>query len=423
MNIKVHRGLEQIGGCITEIRTETSRVFIDMGQNLPGNGEVTNPEQDREMVESLFANNRKEHEAVFYTHGHEDHVGLFEYVPLYVPQYMSAGTQELLFIKYGILKERQELNLEQIRKDGCTPEALEEANTKIINADNKKNRLSEMKTWSRPLPGKSPDSISIGDIKITPFFNCHSIYDSHMFLIEAEGKRIWYTGDYRVHGYLGKGLFPTLQKYATNIDTLITEGTMLNRNDDCIHEYEVAERMASVMKTYKYVFVLASATDIERLASIKNASEKAKKRMYVCSKFMISTMRFFTVHESELSHGLFCFAPRMYGRKYLGRMKKKGFVLVSGTSHISRVAEMLKELPIDETILIYSSWEGYYTIPEQAEANPDYKNFRELFSNVVDIHTSGHADKATIQKVIEIVKPKEVIGIHKEPGVVLEFSK
>ena len=57
MNIKVHRGLEQIGGCITEISTETSRVFIDMGQNLPGNGEVTTPEQDRKMVESLFANN------------------------------------------------------------------------------------------------------------------------------------------------------------------------------------------------------------------------------------------------------------------------------------------------------------------------------------------------------------------------------
>ena len=49
MDIKVHRGLEQIGGCITEISTATSRVFIDFGQNLPGNGEATTPEQDRLM--------------------------------------------------------------------------------------------------------------------------------------------------------------------------------------------------------------------------------------------------------------------------------------------------------------------------------------------------------------------------------------
>ena len=143
--------------------------------------------------------------------------------------------------------------------------------------------------------------------------------------------------------------------------------------------------------------------------------------MYVCFKFLISTMRFFTEHESELSHGLFSFSPRMYGRKYQGRMKRRGFVLVAGTSQISQVADILKELPMDETILIYSSWEGYYTIPEQVEANSDYKKFRELFNNVVDIHTSGHADKATIQKVIETIKPKEVICIHKEPDAELEF--
>ena len=421
MNIKVHRGLEQIGGCITEISTATSRVFIDMGQNLPGNGEVTTPEEDRKMVESLFANNQKEHEAVFYTHGHEDHVGLFEYVPLNVPQYLSVGTKDLLLIKYGLLKEGAELFLEQIQKDDCLHEILEGAIAKSIHASNKVNRLSEMKTWSRPSPGECPNSISIGDITITPFFNCHSIYDSHMFLIETEGKRVWHTGDYRLHGYLGKGLFPTLQKYATNIDTLITEGTMLNRSDDCIHEYEVSEKMADVMNRYKYVFVLASATDIERLASIKNASEKVKKKMYVYSKFLISTMSYFTEHESELSHGLFSFSPRMYGRKYLGRMKRRGFVLVAGTSQISQVADILKELPMDETILIYSSWEGYYTIPEQVEVSPGYKNFREFFSNVVDIHTSGHADKATIQKVIETIKPKEVICIHKEPDAELEF--
>lgn len=28
-----------------------------------------------------------------------------------------------------------------------------------------------------------------------------------MFLIEADNKRIWHTGDFREHGYIGKGLF------------------------------------------------------------------------------------------------------------------------------------------------------------------------------------------------------------------------
>lgn len=99
----------------------------------------------------------------------------------------------------------------------------------------------------------------------------------------------------------------------------------------------------------------------------------------------------------------------------LERIKEKGFVLVAGTSQISRVEELLKELLIEkETLLVYSSWEGYYTIPEQVAANPGYKKFRELFCNVIDIHTSGHADKSTLKKVIDTINPKEVIVIHKD---------
>ena len=172
--------------------------------------------------------------------------------------------------------------------------------------------------------------------------------------------------------------------------------------------------MSNVMKAFKYVFVLASATDIERLASIKNAALEAKKTLYVCSKFMASTMKFFTERESELSHGLFNFSPRMLRLNGLERIKKNGFVLVAGTSQISRVEELLKELPIEETLLVYSSWEGYYTIPEQVDANPGYKEFRELFCNVIDIHTSGHADRATILKTIKTINPKEVIVIHND---------
>ena len=420
MNIIVHRGLEQIGGCITEISTATSRVFIDFGQNLPGNGEATTPEQDKLMVERIFATNTKTHEAVFYTHGHEDHVGLFEFIPPYVPQYMSDGTKELLLIKYGILKEGLELSFEQLQNDKTiNKEQYDEVIVQKANTENKINIITKMNSWARTNPRKMPSYITIGDIKITPFFSCHSIYDSHMFLIEADGKRIWHTGDYRAHGYMGKGLIPTLRKYATNIDTLITEGTMLNRNDECIHECKVSEKMANVMKAFKYVFVLASATDIERIASIKSATSEAKKTLYICSKFMASTMSLFTERESEQSHGLFSFSPCMLRLNGLKRIKNKGFVLVAGTSQISRVEEFLKELPVEETLLIYSSWEGYYTIPEQIAVNPSYKKIRELFFNVVDIHTSGHADKTTIQKVIDVVKPQKTIFIHKERNAVL----
>lgn len=35
MKITTHRGIDQIGGYITEISTGKARVLIDLGQNLP----------------------------------------------------------------------------------------------------------------------------------------------------------------------------------------------------------------------------------------------------------------------------------------------------------------------------------------------------------------------------------------------------
>ncbi len=411
--IKVHRGLDQIGGCITEIWTDTSRVFIDFGQNLPGNGEPTTPEEDEKMVADIFASNRKEHEAVFYTHGHEDHVGLMDYIPSNVPQYMSEGTKEILLIKYDVLYEGAELKLNELQNKECDQQEYSDSINRLIYADNRCKLLNGMNVWKHNAPRKHPESIVIGDIKITPFFNCHSIYDSHMFLIEADGKRIWHMGDYRQHGYLGKGLLPTLKAYATDIDLLITEGTMLKREDKCIHEHEVSKKMANVMQAFKYVFVLASATDIERLASIKEATKVTKKPLVVWSKFIERTMEYFTKHESKLSHGLFSFDPLFYCDRLYNKLKRAGMVMVVGTSQKDRVENLLSKLPQEETLLIYSSWDGYYKEPEQVKINPKCKEFREMFHNVVDIHTSGHADIATIKKVIETVKPKEVICIHK----------
>ena len=88
--------------------------------------------------------------------------------------------------------------------------------------------------------------------------------------------------------------------------------------------------------------------------------------------------------------------------------------MVVGPSQLDRVLELKDKLPEEETLLIYSVWNGYYKLQEQIDITPKYLQFHDMFQNVVDIHTSGHADKATIKKVIETVKPKEVIFIHKE---------
>ena len=169
--------------------------------------------------------------------------------------------------------------------------------------------------------------------------------------------------------------------------------------------------------------VLASATDVERLASIKEAAKKARKDLYICSGYMRRTMQIFTRREAEVSKGLFAFHPKYVGYEdsKTPAMQKKGFVLIIGVTHEAFVEELCKNLASSEVLLIYSSWDGYYKDPEQVKVNPRYKMFRDAFQNVVDIHTSGHADRKTIKQVIETVNPKEaIIGIHKDKGQTLE---
>ena len=79
-------------------------------------------------------------------------------------------------------------------------------------------KLESFKTF------RAKDIITIGDMHVTPYFVSHSACDAYMFLIEAEGKSVLHTGDFREHGYLGKGLIPTLETYIVKrgVDVLIT---------------------------------------------------------------------------------------------------------------------------------------------------------------------------------------------------------
>ena len=102
-------------------------------------------------------------------------------------------------------------------------------------------------------------------------------------------------------------------------------------------------------------------------------------------------------------------------------LPKDGFVIPVNLTMMGKVRSVLDQLNPAETFLIYSTWDGYYKDPEQVAINPRYKAFREMFDNVVNIHTSGHASQETLAQVITTINPKEsIIGIHKDPDTSLK---
>ena len=99
MEIIVHRGTHQIGGCVTEIKSEKgTRIAIDIGENLPSMTKKENIELD---VAGLTNREEKPFDAVIVTHYHGDHIGLYNKVLPEIPIYMGEVSKEI----YKIVQE------------------------------------------------------------------------------------------------------------------------------------------------------------------------------------------------------------------------------------------------------------------------------------------------------------------------------
>ena len=74
MKIIIHRGIDQIGGCITEIATDNAKILIDLGQNHPdGEGIVNDDIANFDAIEQIT----KGIDAIFYTHYYSIQIIIF----------------------------------------------------------------------------------------------------------------------------------------------------------------------------------------------------------------------------------------------------------------------------------------------------------------------------------------------------------
>lgn len=388
MKITIHRGANQIGGCITAISSGDCKVLIDFGSNLPGS-------KEDELSEEQIINMAGDADAVFYTHYHGDHVGLHHLIPSNIKQYIGAGAKEVMLCKY-----------ETLNKYGGYSRHIKATEAMLPYCANRRIDVG----------GK-------GKIFVTPYFVSHSAFDAYMLTIECEGRTILHTGDFRKHGYLGKGLIPTLDRYVGTVDILITEGTMLGRKQEqVVSEHELQRNVTEILKEHKNVFALCSSTDIDRLASF-NASCKDASRMFVVDEYQKRILDIFSKYAGKRSLLYRFDAFKLTNFKTENVKKKlsqKGFLMLIRASSFTLVESMMDICNSENPWLIYSMWRGY------AEENKNYSNeniirIRNLFEGRIfdgtkdGVHTSGHADVYTLAEVCKAVNPRiGVIPIHKD---------
>ena len=377
MRIIIHRGTNQIGGCLTEIKSNNgTRILIDIGANLPDKNGIKKPEIE---LDGLTIG-KPSFDAVFVTHYHGDHIGLYKRVNKKIPIYIGKITRGI----FKIVEER--LSLVNI----FSKEDLE--------------KIEQFRTFT------IKDKIIVNnDIKITPISTDHSAFDSYMFLIEADGQRILHTGDFRTHGQRGKKSIEAIKKYVKKVDCLICEGTMFTRNEEeILKESKLQKQAEEIFSKNKYNFILCSSTNIDRIAAFHKAAINSHK-MFICDKYQEDILEYVSKNSKstlyKFNEGkdtkVYCYAPNM-----LDKMKKYGFVmLVRANDNFKGIINKFENVNF-----IYSQWLGYLK-----SDNKEYEKIKSFVpKDYKYLHTSGHATLSAIKNVINITKPDVVIPIHTE---------
>ena len=386
--LTIHRGTHEIGGSCVEIRTDKAKILIDLGIPLDYDKHTT---EEQTQIRSDAAEWCKGVDALFLSHAHADHYGFLGLLPQDTPIYATEETFAMLALD-GILGDDQ---------------------TKHLNK----------------YPLKSGQSCDVADIKVTAYIVDHSAYGACAYLSECDGKRILYSGDIRLHGVKGV-LYKNLPK---DVDYLLLEGTNILRAKNNPTEREIEKQFVEAFNDAPDALhlVWCSAKNIDRICALFRACLRCGKTLvidpYTANVLAavaelnpkiptVTTAEQMKVYfpprlttlltERNQERYIYSLNPKQNKVSYadFARSPEKYVMLVRPTT-----LTYLQRINTPHIRLIKSIWGGYWD-------EPNTERFRswveEHCEQVKDIHSSGHADTKSLQRIVEHIRPQTIIPIH-----------
>ena len=388
MTLTIHRGTHEIGGSCVEICSDKAKILIDLGMPLDYD---KHSQEEQTEIRHNAEEWCKGADAIFLSHAHADHYGFLGLLPQDTPIYATEETFAMLALD-GILGDDPTKHLE-------------------------KHTL------------KSGQSCEVADIKVTAYIVDHSAYGACAYLIECDGKRILYSGDIRLHGVKGV-LYKNLPK---NVDYLLLEGTNILRAKSNPTERDIENQFVEAFNEAPDALhlVWCSAKNIDRICALFRAcircgrtlvldpytanvlADVAQLNPHIPTVTTAKQMRVYFPYyltkrllERNPESYIYSLEPRKNKVSYNDFMTKpKRYVMLVRPTALS----YLEKLSIRHIRLIKSIWGGYWN-------EPNTERFRDWVEEhceaVKDIHSSGHADTQSLQRIVEFVRPQTIVPIH-----------
>lgn len=387
MNIKIHRGTHQIGGCVTEYEHEGWHLFVDYGEELPGG-----PKSGVLQVEGLTYGDLSK-SALLITHYHGDHIGCVTKLPKTLPIYMGKVAKDIQTALSDHLKSVSDSHKEMLE------------------------RLLTMRTFRE---GKK---FSFGPFDVTPVTVDHSAFDAYAFKIEAKGVSAYHTGDFRLHGFRSDKFAEVIKKYICKVDYVVCEATNIMRasaasKKESNLQQDFKRLFEENRKNSKGTIVYLSSTNIDRLFALYHAALDAGIPFFV-DRYQKQIMDIIVNSDSiwtrsnlyqygkyepkELMRGTNSFIISDSFKEFL---KEHSYVIIARATE--RFDNLIKQIP-GEKVKVLSMWGGY--LKEGTDAYNE-NLVKSLEGDYTPMHTSGHVDMDDLHRFFNILQPKVIIPIH-----------
>ena len=184
MRACIHCGTQEIGGTCIELETQGKRLALDVG--LPLDADEADAER---LLPAVPGFREPDHSllGVVISHPHQDHYGIARHIRPDVPVYIGEAANDIL-----------KAAAPYVPNGHWFPDA-------------------------RFYRDREP--FTVGPFNITPYLVDHSAFDAYALLIEADGQRVYDSGDFRAHGRKAGLVERMLRDPPVGIDVLMMEGT------------------------------------------------------------------------------------------------------------------------------------------------------------------------------------------------------
>ena len=380
-------GLDEVGKNCMVLEYGNDIILIDLGFQFPDADMLG---VDYVIPDLTYLQDKMDRvRGIIFTHGHLDHIGAVPYLMQKMNFPVMYGTR----LTMGLIEKR----LEEFG-------FLKQSKIKNITAD---------------------DTLQLGAFNISFFRVNHSIPDAVGVVVKTPAGNIVHTGDFKFDftpsGDQKPADFARIAGLAgQNIGALFIDSTNALKPGYTISEKKIGDSLEHIIKSIETRIIIASfASQIGRMQQIINYAKKHGRTIFLSGRslidnvFMASKLGYLKIPEG-LVHDI---------RKAKKLPENKVLILTTGSQgeDVSALTRMATEehpaikIKKGDTVVLSSS-----PIPGNERAITSVTNklsrlgARIINNQIMDVHTSGHAQQEDLKLMMSLVKPGYVVPIHGE---------